>query len=188
MHPDLLVVALVTCFFSFGVQTLFWFWYFIRSEPIIIKYPTVFSYSSGYIGDLICMPGANVFAVLALDRLGNPYLDFSVWICAIIVGIITTFIFHQGQKHFNLINWTMPQKGKWTLLGVYHSLFMYSESTFLAFAFISYLKHVIIFGRGSLAGSAILLGLGIMALFFLTFVIDYWKPLFKKLLFGKNTY
>lgn len=186
MHPNLFVVAAVTCFFSFGVQFLFWFWYFLRGEIIIKKYKTVFSYSSGYIGDLICMPATNIFAVVALDRLGNPYLDFSVWLWAILVGLVTTFIFHQGQKHFNLINWTMPQKGKWTLLGVYHSLFMFAESSFLAFSLISYFKHLAYAGRGSFAGAPVVLGLGVMFLFFVTFVYDYWKPLFKPLLLGKK--
>jgi hypothetical protein len=185
MTINLYQVALITCFFSFGVQFLFWAWYKIRREPIIKNYKTVFSYSSGYIGDLICMPATNVFAVIALDRLGNPYLDFSVWMWAIFVGLITTFIFHQGQKHFNLVNWTMPQKGKWTLLGVYHSLFMFAESSFLAFSLISYVKHLTTVGPGSLAGHAIQLGLGIMFLFFVTFVYDYWKPLFRPLLMKK---
>jgi hypothetical protein len=181
MHPNLYTVAFVTFFFSFGIQALFWLWYFIRKEPIIKKYKTVFSYSSGYIGDLVCMPATNVFAVMALDRLGNPYFDFSVWMIALLIGLFTTFVFHQGQKHFNLINWTMPQKGKWTLLGVYHALFMYTESSFLAFALVSYFKR----GPGSLAGTPIILGLGIMFLFFVTFIYDYWKPLFRPLLMKK---
>lgn len=183
-----LYIFLGTCFFSFGVQTLFYIWYLARNEPIIDKYKTVFSYWSGFVGDAVLIPVTNVFAILALNDLGNPYLDFTVWIPSIFVGLGVTFTMHWGQKHYNLTNWTMPQKGKWTLLGIYHSLFMFCESIFLSFALISFLKRVLLSGQSSLAGSHITLGLGLMFIFFTTFVYDYWQPLFKRFFSSKVKY
>src|SRR3989344_3551440 len=180
MEAKLVFVALTTCFFSFGVQTLFYFWYLLRRERIIDKYKTVFSYYSGFIGDAILIPATNIFAVDALRHLNYPFFDYLVWIVSLCIGLITSLIFHLGQKYYNLTNWTMPQRGKWTLLGVYHSLFMFGESTFLVFTLMSFLKRLVLEGRETLAGSPVQLGLFIMFLFFVTFVYDYWKPLFRK--------
>lgn len=182
MEFKLFIVAGVTFFFSFGVQTIFYFWYLIRREQIIVKYKSVFSYYSGIIGDAILLPATNVFAVLALKHLNYPIFDFGVWLVALITGLFITLISHLGQKYYNLTNWTMPQKGKWTLLGIYHSLFMFSESVFLAFSLTSYLKRLALEGKDGLEGFPIKFGLILMLFFFLTFVYDYWQPLFKKLL------
>jgi len=186
MESKLFIVLGVTFFFSFGVQALFYFWYLARREQIIVKYKTVFSYYSGIIGDAILIPTTNVFAVYSLKQLGYPVFDYIVWIAAFIIGFITTLFFHLGQKYFNLTNWTMPQKGKWTLLGIYHSLFMFCESIFLAFSLVSYLKHLALEGKNGLAGDPIKFGLVLMFFFFLTFAYDYRKTLFSKFGRGKE--
>lgn len=185
MDIKLFTIFFITCFFSFGIQTLFYFWYFIRREPIIKKYKTVFNYFSGFIGDALLIPLANVFAYLSLKNAHFPVLDYVIWLFALIIGLTATLVMHFGQKHYNLTNWTMPQKGKWTILGIYHSLFMFVETVFLSFTLLSFLKAILIEGKSS-DGVPIKFGLLIMFLFLLTFIFDYWKPLFKSFLFRKK--
>lgn len=180
MSLSLYVVAGITFFFSFGVQAFFYFWYWIRREQIVVRYKTVFSYYSGIIGDAILIPATNVFAVYSLKQLGYPVFDYGVWVGALIIGLIITLFFHLGQKYFNLTNWTMPQRGKWTLLGIYHSLFMFCESVFLAFSLMSYLKRAALEGKEDLTGYPIKFGLVLMFFFFTTFVYDYRQTLFSR--------
>lgn len=179
MDIKLIYIALATCFFSFGIQTLFYLWYLIRREPIIGRYKTVFSYYSGVVGDAILIPATNVFAFLTLEGVEFPLADYPSWLAAFVIGLTTTLLIHFVQKHLNLTNWTMPQKGKWTFLGIYHTLFMFVETIFLSFTLLTFVRQILTEGK-SLGASYVRSGLFIMFLFLLTFVYDYWSSLFKK--------
>lgn len=177
----ILQVGFITFVFSFGVQAAFYYYYKFTNNSLIKKHKAVMQYTSGVIGDGILMPLTNIFAVLALNSqkiVIEPYtLLFSI-----IGGIITVFIFHYGQEYYNLKNWTMPDTGLWNLLGVYHAVFMFAESSFLCFVLINWVQK----GFYSISSHAIYVGFLVMFVFFITFVYDYWKPLFRNLLSKKS--
>lgn len=179
LNFDLAIVFLVTLFFSFGMQSLFYLRYVLGNRKIIREYKMVFAYKSGVIGDGVLIPLCNVFAWLVLARLLPWNTDFVFLLTCVLSGLFITFLFHWGQQRFHLTNWTMPSSGHWTLLGVYHAIFMFCEISFLSFVLFNYLGHV--FGGAATDSIPLHYALIILALFFVTFVHDYWEPLFVKL-------
>lgn len=172
------VTFLLTLFFSFGVQSLFYL-YFRCTNNKVLKFKHVFNYYSGIIGDGILIPLLNVFAVKILLDLNGGFSNELIFL-SLIAGIFITFIFHFGQSYFNQINWTMPQKNQWNILGLYHCIFMFFESSFLVFTLLIFCKYAPGFER--IIYSSFGLGGLVLFLFFLTFMIDYWKSLFRKYL------
>lgn len=168
---------LITLFFSFCVQSLFYLWYRLTNNRIL-KYQHVFGYYSGIIGDGLLVPLVNVFAIKTLYDNGLSF-NASYAGLGLIGGFLTTFVFHFGQKYFNQINWTMPKKGEWNLLGLYHSIFMFFESSFLCYILFIFLDRISSYWE--VVYSPVGAGLGVLFVFFLTFIYDYWKTLFRKL-------
>lgn len=173
-------VYIITCFFSFGVQTLCYLYYRLVKHPHIKKHLHVFNYASGIVGDGILVPMINVFGYFQMTKITNLNLDLYTLLICFTGGIIITDIFHHGQQKFELINWTMPETGNWNKLGLYHALFMFFESSFLCLVLFSYLKYIV-FDQGiTLNNSPIIYAVIFLGLFFFTFVSDYWLSLFKK--------
>lgn len=174
----LIWVGLVTFFFSFLVQFLFYIWYRIHKDSLIEKNKSVVNYSSGIIGDGLCMPLVNIFAVLTLESIKTIVVNSWLIIACFIIGYLVTFLFHYGQAKNKLPNWTMPEVGKWNTLGLYHAFFMFFETSFLAFSLINYLLEYN-FGSGWLfLNSPIIYSFLVLGIFFLTFVYDYRKTIF----------
>lgn len=177
---QLLKVAGVTFFFSFGIQMLFFIYWKIWDNKFITKYNHVFSYISGVVGDGLLVPLINIFAVMTLSNITANMFMIDLWVLSFVMGFIITLVFHWGQMHFDLKNWTMPKSGKWNLLGAYHSMFMFFESSFLSYGLISSLRYLMAHGIASLMYSPIRFALIGFFLFFLTFVFDYKDSIFKK--------
>ena len=170
---------LITVFFSLGVQSLFYLWFRFTGNKIL-RLQQVFQYYSGVIGDGLLVPMLSVFAIKTLYDFHIP-LDLSYVAVSLVSGFFITFIFHLGQTYFNLINWTMPQRNNWNLLGLYHGIFMFFESSFLCYVLFSFLRQVS--SIWDFAYSPIGMGLLILFAFSLTFIYDYWRTLFKRLFF-----
>ena len=131
----LLAVALITCFFSFIVQFTVYLWYRKTDNPLVRDQKSVVEYLSGIIGDGLLMPLTNIFAFLTLLSTGfNP--STKLFLMTALSGMFITWAFHYGQQRFKLTNWTMPEVGKWNNMGLYHALFMWSETTFLSLVLI----------------------------------------------------
>lgn len=176
---ELVLVALITFFFSLGVQACFYlYWKFIGHDHIK-THRHVFNYLSGVIGDGVLVPLVNVFAYLILVRLGNLTTEYYFFALTFAGGLIITLIFHWGQEKYNLTNWTMPHKGHWNMLGLYHAIFMFFESSFLVYVLLSFLKRFIFDGLALFSLVPIGYLTAILLLFFVTFIHDYWENLFQ---------
>jgi len=176
----LAIVFLVTCFFSFGVQCMVYCFMRMRRSTFLHSYAHVFNYLSGVIGDFVLIPLVNVFAFLSFGQtplalhvpsFGTLWGTFGIF--ALCLGFITTYLFHIAQEKLLQINWTMPQIGQWTTLGLYHAIFMFFETSFLWYAVL----HYVAYGRTtSLAANFIFAGVALLVIFFITFLIDYRNP------------
>lgn len=168
----LLKIALFTCFFSFVVQFLVYLWYRKINHPLVRNQKSVVEYLSGVIGDGLLMPLTNVFAALTLLAAGfEPSLE--LFLVSAIGGLLITWTFHYGQQRFKLTNWTMPAVGLWNGLGLYHALFMFSESSFLSLVLIETILSAL---RTGSVNHFILPFIGswaMLALFAGTFFYDY---------------
>lgn len=176
---------IITCFFSFGVQSLFYFWYQVHNPKLIKNYQVVFQYMSGVIGDGLLVPLMNVFAI---ETLLNVYEVPSIQLVlySFLGGLIVTFLFHFYQEYFDLTNWTMPISGEWNGLGFYHAFFMFFESSFLCFTIIAFISAN---GMNSIIRSPIMNGLLIFFIFALTFFYDYRESFFNPVfLYAKNKF
>jgi hypothetical protein len=180
-----MLIYLITCFFSFGVQSLFYAWYRFKKHQLIIDYKHVFQYHSGIIGDGVLVPVINIFCVQNLYFVQANILSWPLLIVSICGGVLITFAFHHGQKHYELTNWTMPEVGKWNLLGLYHAIFMHFESSFLCLSLITFLQYLYQNGISTATEAPIRYGFLTLFLFALTFFYDYWFCLFKDLYVGR---
>lgn len=169
----LLWVFLLTLMFSFGVQSLTFFYYHVQGNQLIHKHKSVFHYLSGLLGDGVLLPLANVFAYLSLESLGQSLNNMAIWSLALLGGLVVTFIFHLGQQRSRSTNWTMPKVGLWNLLGVYHVIFMFAESTLLLYTLLS----VVEVSPTQIWFSDFKYVLLMLGLFFGTFVYDYYHLL-----------
>lgn len=173
-------IAFITFFFSFGVQGFFFIYWKFWEPKFINKYNHVFSYISGMIGDGILVPIINIFAVITLFDVEANLMIVDLWTLSFILGFLVTLVLHYGQKRFNLKNWTMPTGGKWNLLGAYHAFFMFFESSFLVYTFITFCKSLVFYGFSYATTSPFKYVVFIMFLFFITFVFDYRHTLFTR--------
>lgn len=178
-------VALITFFFSFGVQVLWFCWYKYKDCEIIEKYKHVFNYLSGIAGDGLLVPLVNVFAFSSLQQAPT---NFNFLAASFLGGILVTAFFHLIQLKLSLINWTMPEVGRWTNLGIYHALFMFAETSFLIFTLLNFIQNSLA-KPGTRSFSAVNtdfvvppITYAVLALliFLLTMIYDYRKPLWKK--------
>ncbi len=174
-------IALVTCWFSFGVQFSCYVWYRKHHHPILKMHKSVVNYHSGMIGDAILMPMVNVFCGSILQLSGWPWPTSLEVVVSMIMGILITFAFHYGQYYYHLTNWTMPENGRWNKLGLYHALFMFCESSFLSYTLIKAIQLVSEKGFATVSQPFVMAWM-VLAVFLITFMYDYWKLLFLKLL------
>lgn len=177
----MIVVFLVTCWFSFGVQFCFYVWYRFHRPQFLKNHQHVLQYISGIIGDGLLVPLTNVVAIETLQQIERPIFSMRMIGFSFLSGMVITFLFHKGQQYFKLTNWTMPKVGVWNLLGFYHALFMFFESSFLVLTLSAFLESVRLHGSIQAYHSPIRYGFSLLFIFFLSFVFDYWKTLFKKL-------
>lgn len=169
----LVLVYLVTCFFSFGVQCMVYFFLRARRREFLRSYAHVFNYLSGVIGDFVLIPLVNVFAFLSLEQMPDVLRLQTFAALALFLGFFTTYLFHIGQEKLQQINWTMPQMGQWTALGLYHAIFMFFETSFLWYAVLHYWAY----GRTSAhSANFIIAGVALLVIFLITFLIDYRSP------------
>lgn len=172
----LVASALVTCFFSFLVQVGFYYYWLFKKRHFLKNHTHVFNYLSGVIGDAVLIPLTNVFALLILIQTGGLRILLGQLVAALLAGLLTFLFFHLCQQYFKQINWTMPRLGSWNILGLYHAIFMFLESSFLWYTLFSYLRARNLslqvtdyFAKGWL----------MLFLFSLTFVYDYRVTLSK---------
>lgn len=177
----LIWVAVITCFFSFGVQCGFYLFFRLKGDPIIKKYKTVVNYTSGMIGDGLLVPLVNVFAFLTLSQIGHTRIRADIGILGLSTGLAVTFIAHWGQKRFDQRNWTMTEKGIWNNLGLYHAFFMFFESSFLGYTLFYYLNYLFN-PQPNMVFSPFWYAIVILLLFAASFIFDYWDCLFRDLL------
>jgi hypothetical protein len=174
-YLQVIQVFLISCFFSFGVQTLAYFYYKSIKHPLVRAHKSVVHYWSGIIGDGVLVPGVNVFCLMTIYHLGQGLRDFGIWPYALAGGVFITFIFHYYQQRWNLTNWTMPEVGRWNLLGIYHALFMFCESTFLCYSLGAVITHGSNSGFTLIIGSPLKYSLIVLGIFLITFLYDYRK-------------
>lgn len=174
-------MGLITCFFSFGVQLGFYLFYKVRRDPMIKKYKTVVSYTSGMLGDGLLVPLVNIFAFLTLNQLGHTQINLGMAFLGLLMGFGVTYIAHWGQRKYDQKNWTMLKNGEWNKLGLYHAFFMFFESSFLGYTLIFYINHLFN-PQGETIFSPFWYAIFILLLFAATFIFDYWNCLFKDLL------
>lgn len=180
MFLEIVKVFFITLFFSLGVQTLFFLRYQLDRRKIIQDHKVVFAYKSGVVGDGMLIPLTNVFAWIVLGQLTPWQTGLNFFLSMAVSGLLITFLFHWAQQRFHLTNWTMPISGHWTLLGIYHAIFMFCEISFLSFVLFNYL--ISIFDGTRSGGAPLSYALIILFLFFVTFVHDYWQALFSRLI------
>lgn len=173
-------IAVITCFFSFGVQLSAYFWYKFRNPIFLKKHQHVLQYYSGIIGDALIIPLSNVFAFQTLQFSNSSLFVTKIWIISLIISLVTTLIFHYGQKYYKLTNWTMTRPGQWTALGLYHAFFMFLESAFLIYTLVSFMRFIDLYGPSLILLSPIRYSFLWLLLFFVTFAYDYRKTIFKK--------
>lgn len=169
-------IFLLSFFFSFGVQFLFYLYYRSTNNKIL-KFKTVVDYHSGIIGDGVLVPLLNVSCYLTLQYFNHSYLNSKILTVIFIVGFIVTYTLHYYQQKLKLTNWTMPEVGKWNLLGGYHSLFMFFETSFLAYTLLASLLQINNEGLLALLISPIKYSFLILGAFAATFLYDYRKAL-----------
>lgn len=169
-------VALITFFFSFGVQALWFCWYKYKEDEIIEDYKHVFNYLSGIAGDGLLVPLVNVFAFSSLLQAS---INFNFLAVSFLGGILVTAFFHQMQLKLSLINWTMTEVGRWTNLGIYHALFMFAETSFLIFTLLNFIQSSFSGPNTDFVVSPITYSVVILLIFLLTMIYDYRKPLWK---------
>lgn len=177
----ILLVGGITFIGSFFVQYVFYLWYKISRDPLIETYKTVVNYRSGVIGDGILIPAINIFAYWNVVINKRPDLYVNVVPASLIIGFTVTFLFHFGQQYFSLTNWTMPKVGKWNSLGLYHSIFMFCESSFLAYVVLNHILFTSIEYTGVKLFMPITYASYLLFVFFITFLNDYYQLLFKKI-------
>lgn len=175
-----IIFALITCFFSFGVQAIFFLSFKLSGSKLIKKEKTVFNYLSGVIGDSTLIPLTNIFAIQTLIYTQTYLNNFPFWILAIIIGFAITFISHYYQQKSNLTTWTMPKAGEWNILGLYHAIFMFSETSFLAYVLISQISFILSYGINMTIYYPIKYAFLALSLFLLTFFYDYRKEIIGK--------
>src|SRR6478735_6082443 len=112
-----ILTYLVSVLFSFGVQYLVFLYYKSRKHPILDEHKHVAKYVSGIVGDGVLVPLTNVFIVLSLQMIPMQ-MSNSQLMLSLVMGYVITFIFHFGQTHYRLTNWTMPQVNHWNGLGL----------------------------------------------------------------------
>lgn len=165
-------IYLISCFFSFGVQFLVFLYYRYIDHSILKVHKSVIHYTSGIFGDGVFIPMINIFCYYTIVAL-NPTLNLFNTSLSLLGGVVITFIFHWGQQRLNLTNWTMPEKGLWNILGLYHALFMFCESSFLSFTLITLLSHVDSLSTLTLFHLPAKYSIAILGLFLISFLYDY---------------
>lgn len=165
-------VGFLTWLLAFGYQIVFYFFYATFERTVITGRETVFSYSSGIVGDGFLVPITNVLAFLVIKKLeyrtNRYYLSLA---CG--MGMVFTFAAHYLQAALALTNWSMPTPFHWSGVGVFHFFFMLTETSFLFYVL------VLVFYKYKklLADNEALLYLGLTILVLLafggTFLADY---------------
>lgn len=175
-------IFLLTIFFSLGIQYFFYLYYKKTGSQLIIKHKTFFNYVSGIGGDGILLPLINIQSFILLGQL--PYeLSQRLLISSFINGVFITAVFHIIQYHFKLINWTMPSKGNWTYLGVYHAIFMWAECSFLSLTLFVFLRNYYFATPESITTVKYIIML--LIAFLSTMFLDNAKPISRKLFHKK---
>lgn len=128
----LVAVFATTLFLGFGVQaagSLYLRW---AESPIVTHYRTTLSYTSAIVGDAFLIPLVNVFVTSQLwewrRRPGSRDVG-----AALFGGAFLTIAVHLYQAANDLLNWTMLAPYRWTALGYFHAMFMFSELSFVLF-------------------------------------------------------
>jgi len=114
--PCIVVLSVV---WNFGVPLAYLSWR-RRVDPVaFVGLRPVTDYASGMVGDAVILPLLNVALLVFLRALPNaehPRLACG----AVAFGAVITAVLHIGQARFRLINWSMPQPGRWNFAGQWH--------------------------------------------------------------------
>lgn len=131
----ILGVGLATFFFGFGAGALYNLYLIYTNSPVVSTLRTSLTFKSSIFGDGILLPLINMLAVAFL--LGHKsYLTKVVKRLALLGGVVITAYFHITQAAKGLVNWAMPTPWHWNFLGLWHAIYMFSVSSFLAFFYI----------------------------------------------------
>jgi hypothetical protein len=91
---------------------------------------TVFSYYSGVLGDGLFIPALNVAGVALLRRL-RPAIPWRRLPLYALLGLATAVAAFLTQAGLELTNWSMPTSFRWSPVGQFHFLVMWTEMSFL---------------------------------------------------------
>ena len=115
--------AAISWLLLFGYQWAFYLAY--RGDQ-----HTVFSYFSGVLGDGLFIPALNVAGVGLLRRL-RPFIPWRRLPLYALLGLATAVAAFLAQGGLDLVNWSMPSDYRWSAVGQFHFLVMWSEMSFL---------------------------------------------------------
>lgn len=121
------MVAAISWTFLFGYQWVFYVSYRGGQH-------TVFWYFSGVLGDGLFIPAVNVAGVTLLRRL-KPFIAWRRLPLYALLGLLTATAAFLVQGGLDLVNWSMPNSYRWSPVGQFHFLVMWSEMTFLYLVF-----------------------------------------------------
>jgi hypothetical protein len=118
-----LLPAAISWTFLFGYQWAFYVAYWGGQH-------TVFSYFSGVLGDGLFIPALNVAGVAVLRSLKRRIAWRRLPLYAFL-GLATAAAAFLAQAGLDLVNWSMPRAFRWSTVGQFHFLVMWSEMAFL---------------------------------------------------------
>ena len=159
------MAAAVSWTFLFGYQWAFYLTYRGGQH-------TVFWYFSGVLGDGLFIPAVNVAGVILLRRL-KPCIAWRRLPLYTLLGLATATAAFLVQAGLDLVNWSMPTSYRWSPVGQFHFLVMWSEMTFLYLVFTTAINNWTRMRQDATGWRAFLIGLLGVALFTVSLAIDF---------------
>lgn len=169
------LVGLATFALALGVAGAANLWLLRQHDPLVYQFRATLSYRSAIIGDGLVLPLLNmVIASHFLDWDWRPRWALRYLPPALLLGGGLTAFFHWYQAAFGLINWTMPEPGRWTSLGVYHALFMGGQLSLMFLFLLKAGAEARYQGDRRVGWRAAGLVAGVLALFLSLLIWDYF--------------
>ena len=124
--------ALVVFLAALGVSGGTHLWMILTRNPLIKEHKATLEFRSAVIGDGVILPVVSVLMMRGLRAWGSRLGRRSV-VSSLLAGLLFTSAVHVGQVQNKMVNWTMPEPGKWNALGIYHMGYMASQFAFTVF-------------------------------------------------------
>jgi hypothetical protein len=133
---------------------------------------TVFWYFSGVLGDGLFIPLVNVAGVALLGRL-RPWIAWRRLPLYALLGLATAIAAFLVQAGFDLVNWSMPTSYRWSPVGQFHFVVMWTEMTFLYVVFATAINNWSRLRGDATGWRAFMFGWLGVALFAASLALDY---------------